>query len=73
MNLPPRVLRYGDVRVDFRAERGVVSTSAPWVTLENVQMFSTASLPLDARLRLYGARPGETVKLRDLLEILVHD
>jgi hypothetical protein len=73
LTVPPRAIRYDSLAIDFRTDKGLVLTDRPWVTLGGVQIVSSPNLAIGGTVRLHGARNSESLKLQDVLGVLIHD
>ena len=68
LNIPPSSLVFNNLSLKVNANKGTVRTDKPWFKLEGIRIPSSDKLDLEGNIRLFGARNGETLELRNLLE-----
>jgi hypothetical protein len=66
--VPPSSFSFRNFALSLNVDRGKVRTDGPWLTIEGLRIVSSENVNLEGNIRLHGARNGETVDLRGLLE-----
>ena len=66
LDLPPRVLRYDSLRLDFEAADGKIVPKQSVVELRGMKLFSTAGLQIDGTLRVHLGTPSQEYPLQSL-------
>jgi hypothetical protein len=68
LRVPPSSLSFRNFALRLHVDKGKVRTDRPWLTIEGLRIVSSENVNLEGNIRLHGARNGETVDLRGLLE-----